>query len=266
MIKERWAISGSHGFIGSHLVDKIIRDKEKDLALIGRYASFMRDTKVFIDCASFGNLPSQFDISETYNANTLRAINLILQNHTVDYKAFVAISTSSVGLPVQTYYSLSKKATEAFAQQYARDFDKPVVVVRPYSITGVGEQSEHLIPKLIDSCINGTRMKFVPDPVHDFLDIDDFVSGIFKVVDYAKDSPGAIFPIGSGKQYSNQEVLDIVERVTGKKANVEVVDNMRKYDTTEWVADLTMMSAIGWEPEKTLEQSITEMYEQRKNT
>lgn len=255
-----YAVSGSHGFIGGAVSERLTNDGH-NVKKIGRQGIRMHNAQVFVDCAGYGNLYGQTNVSEIYKANVERAIDLVLRNEEEHYRAFILLSTSSVKLPVQTYYSASKHAMEEFVKVYARDTQKPVVAIRPYSITGVGEQKEHLIPKLIDSCLNQTPMSFVTEPVHDFLDIDDFVDGVLTVAAHASENPGAIYSIGSGHQHTNLEVRELVEEVTGKRANITVVSEpMRKYDTEKnWIADNTAICALGWEPKKTLIQSIEEM-------
>ena len=70
---------------------------------------------------------------------------------------------------------------------------------------------------------------------------------------------GEIFNLGCGRQYTNQEVLDIVEKATGKKANITPVKSMRDYDSELWMADNTKLKSLGRRQTKTLEQSIMEM-------
>ena len=102
-------------------------------------------------------------------------------------------------------------------------------------------------------------MKFVPEPVHDFIDVDDLCQGVRLILKNIKSVSGEIFHLGCGIQYSNQEVLKIVESVTGKKANVSVVKSMRDYDSSLWVADNSKLKALGWKQTKTLRKSIKEM-------
>ena len=253
-MNEKWAITGSHGFLGEHLVSKLGGAYRMD-----RVPQNPKGIDIYADLASFGNMSNQTVYSEIYRANTMRVINQLERIEDTDYKAYLYVSTSSVTLPHQTYYSASKKATEEFIALYAREKNKAVVSIRPYSITGVREQSQHLIPKLIDSCLHGTKMDFVVDPVHDFLDVDDFTDALLLISQSAQNYKGRIFAVGSGKQYTNAQVLEIVEKVTGKKANVNVVKSMRAYDTIDWQADTTLMYSLGWQPKKSLEDSIREM-------
>ena len=110
---------------------------------------------------------------------------------------------------------------------------KPYLIVRPSSVTGVGEQSQHLIPTLIRSCIDGEEMPFVGEPKHDFIDIDDFCNGLVTLI--KEGVYNQTVNISSGIQYSNEDVKKMVEVVTGKKANIKRVKSMRKYDTDKWI-------------------------------
>jgi len=251
-MKEVIACSGSSGFLGSHLSERLGQFEK-----LGRDGYIPPNVDVVFDLASFGNMVYQTDVKEIYKANLMRVIDSVklLDNK----QKFIYISTSSVLLPVQTPYSLSKKATE----EYLKICGKRVASVRPFTLCGVGEQEEHLIPKLIDSCLNGTEMPFVQESVHDFIDVDDFVDALLLIKDNGL-FEGEIYEVGSGKQYSNLEVLEMVNEATGKNANIRLVDSMRSYDTKEWKSKNERIYSLGWEPEKNLEQTIKEMVEYAK--
>ena len=215
---------------------------------------------IVFDLAAYGNMSGHnAEAGMIYRANLMRVIE---ENEWIDNEKWIFISTSSVMLPVQTPYSLSKRAAEEFLQTTG----KKVAIVRPFTVVGVGEQKEHLIPNLIDSCLNGTEMPFVVDPVHDYIDIEDFVDALMVIKDKAQ-FKGEIYEVGSGEQVTNGYVKRVVEEVTGKKANVRYVDSMRAYDTKTWHANLERISTLGWKPNKNLYQTVTEMVEhERKNT
>jgi nucleoside-diphosphate-sugar epimerase len=72
------------------------------------------------------------------------------------------------------------------------------------------------------------------------------------------------FEVGSGLSYTNRQVKEIVEGITGKKANIVQVPSMRSYDNENWVSTNLRIRSTGWLPKKTLEQSIAEMVEEFK--
>lgn len=253
-------ILGASGFLGKHISQKV------KCTAIPHQEIPTTELKPFDNLyylASYGNLIHQTDISETIKANTLDVAYIIDQAVKYDFKSFIFISTSSVKLKVQTSYSRAKRATEEILLAYLEKYNKPICIIRPYSITGVGEQQEHLIPKLIHSCMTGEPMNFVGHPTHDFIDVDDIVSGILNLSEH---SARGIFELGTGKNYSNDQVLEIVERVTGKKANINRVESMRKYDNENWVSTNYRSRSFGWAPQKSLEVSIKEMYESAQKT
>lgn len=243
------------GFLGSHLADKLGIFSPIPHAQIStiKLDHFNR----FFFLSTYGNLHHQTDTNSIIKANVLDLISILNQvDFTQGFESFVFVSSSSVRLKRQTMYSRTKKAAEEILLSYMEKYDAPICIIRPFSITGVGEQKDHLIPKLIDSCLHGTKMDFVAEPVHDWIDVDDVAEGI---INLSKHRAKGIFELGSGVSYSNDQVRLLVEKVTGKRANITLVSKLRDYDTTDWVSANFRSRSFGWLPKKSLEQSIIEM-------
>lgn len=262
--------TGLSGFLGSHL-NQIVSD------IVGIPHEQISSVKLqpydsFFFLSTYGNMAGHNEIglletSKVIKGNISDLISILDQTDFIGgIKSFVFVSSSSVKLKTHTTYSRAKRAAEEILLAYMEKYNAPIAIVRPFSITGVGEQDKHLIPTLIRSCYTGAEMPFVPDAQHDFIDVSDVAGGIKVLSDaHAK----GIFELGSGKSYSNQEVKEIVERVSGKKANTRFVSNMRSYDNKDWVSRNFTARQYGWEPKKSLEQSITEMvkdYEKKLTT
>lgn len=222
-------VTGSHGFLGSRLINRLpgaipVPRRTKAIGAEG-------DTVYW--CAAYGNKFEQKDAAEMVKANVPTEVG----GH------MVYISSSSVLLKHQTPYSRTKRAGEEVLQALGGH-----CIVRPFSITGVGEQEEHLIPTLIRSCLYGEQMDFVPWPEHDFIDVEDVVEAILGLA-----GKEGVFDVGTGIGTTNQQVLDMVEQATGKKANVRIVSGLRPYDAEHWRA------ARPSGPKKPLEQIIADM-------
>jgi nucleoside-diphosphate-sugar epimerase len=248
-------ISGATGFVGKHLVKELGQVTSIPHETIGTI--ILKPFDKFFFLSSYGNLFQQTDSKKTIEANVLDLISIMEQAVKFPFKSFVFVSTSSVKLPVQTFYSRTKKMAEELLLAYMEKYKLPIVIVRPFSITGVGEHKEHLIPTLIKSCFTGELVNFSPDAVHDFIDVDDMVSGLISLSNGIK----GIYELGSGVQYTNQQVLDLVEFATGTKANINIISSARPYDTDSWVSNNFKARGFGWLPRKSLEQSIKEMVE-----
>ena len=253
-MKEQNLFRGT-GFIGGEL-----RKQLPSYLDLPRNWDFAPQADNIVYLAGYGNYHDQVGIEEIYKANLTEPIRLL--NQMSDLHSFIYVSTSSVLLPTQTFYSLSKKAMEDLVSVWAKKYHAPVACVRPSSVTGVGEQSQHLIPTLIRSCLYGEKMSFVAEPTHDFIDVFDFVQGLLYVSNNINRFKGKSVNISFGKSYSNQEVLGLVQEATKKKATIKVVESMRGYDTVDWWVD----DDLPFIPKKTLRQIISEMVEYaRKN-
>jgi len=262
------AITGWNGFIAQHL-DKALRKAEYsvvgiprsilyDMPGIIRFMDFNKP-EFIIHCASYGNNFSQDNDLETIYANIIATINLLEMTRDVPYKGFINFSSSSVGLPYETFYSATKASSERLVRAFVNKYHKPVFSVRPFTVIGSGEQEEHLIPTLIKSCLTGSEMPFVSEPVHDYIDVDDLCSAVLCLMQYAEKLKGQIIDIGTGVSTSNKKVKEIVEKLTRKKANCVEVKSMRPYDSEEWVADPEVLEFLGWVPKHRLENTISEM-------
>jgi len=255
-------ITGANGFVGSHLV-KALEDVTplEDIVCIPH--TEIMDTKLepfdnLYFLSTYGNMYFQYG-DKILQANVIDLIHLLLEAKSCGFKFFVYISTSSVELPIQTMYSRTKKAAEEILLSFIENYNLPICIIRPFSITGVGEQKEHLIPTLIRSCFTGELVNFVPEPMHDYIDVNDVVSEILQLS--ASCSKG-IFRLGNSFGVSNAEVLKLVEEATaskgGKKANINIVDSLRPYDSKDWFAK-DYISREHWTQRRPLNDTIEAM-------
>jgi len=240
-------ITGSSGFIGRNLVARLnnpIRIPHEDIL----YTDWSKATKVYF-LSAYGNMYGQNDDQETIKANLIDLCFVLASIDWNKIESFVYISTSSVKLKRQTMYSRSKKAAEEILLAYMEKYDAPITIIRPTSVYGPNEQPQHLIPVIIESIKTGKLMNFVREPVHDYIFIDDLVDGI---INLSENKAKGIFELGTGIKTSNQEVIDILEEIIGKKANTNIVEKMRDYDNKEWVSENFKSRGFGWLPKTSL--------------
>lgn len=216
----------------------------------------LKPFKNFYFLSTYGNLIHHTDENKIIQANVLDLIHILKQVDYSSFHSFVYVSSSSVSRRFQTFYSRMKNVAETILLAYAEKYNVPITIVRPLSITGVGDQEEHLIPTLIRSSIEGSHMPFVKDAFHDYIDVEDVVDGILTL---SKHRARGIFELGTGVSRSNQEVREIVEGITGKTIKVKEVSNMRSYDSREWVSTNYKARQYGWKPLRDLPQTIQKM-------
>lgn len=265
MKNKRILITGSHGFIGQTLMKRLLpgntlqvvfRSDWYEAGFKEKLVEFNPD--IIIHAGAYGNHSSQTDELETFEANIVKTFMLLRDTIDIPYEAFINISTSRHILDCDSLYGATKMCGEYLARSFAKKYQKPIISVRPASITGKGEQPAHLIPQLIESCLTGKEIPFVGWPEHNFLDVQDLVDAIILLATKAKDYRKLSFSVGGDRTYSNEEIKRIVEFMTGMKANVKKVISMRSYDSTDWNVDSTLIRSFGWKPKVSIEQSIEE--------
>lgn len=252
-------VTGSSGFIGSNLVKKL--DNHASIPHFDIQKTDFSDADKVFFLSAYGNMSTHENEKAIIRANVTDLVHVANSVNWDKIQSFVFLSTSSVKLKVQTMYSRTKKAAEEVLLAYMEKYHAPVTIIRPLSVTGVGEQEAHLIPTLIRSILDDKPITLSPNPKHDFIDVSDVVDGILNL---SNNHAKGIYELGTGISTSNKEVLNIVEKEIGKKGWVTIQDNMRAYDNEEWMSTNFRSRGWGWFPQKTLDESIKEMVDAAK--
>ena len=234
------ALSGNNSFIGSYLV-KALSDKGFQTAQVTRELLYSPDDlRLFFEerepdyifhLAAYGNHSTQTDEAMTVLSNIIGTFNMLHASRDINYKKFVNFSTSSVKLPVETFYSASKAGAERIANAFKQQ-GKPILTIRPYSVYGGGEALFRFIPTICNKLLADEEILLDPNPVHDWIYVENFVD---RVMDYL-DQDG-IVEIGTGVQTTNKQIVEMLEKISGITAKIKIVENQRDYDTSEWKAD-----------------------------
>jgi len=218
-------ISGRSGFIGTS-IQQYLTSKGSFVHGIPRCLSKEELVRYFekvnpdyiIHLATYGNHYHQKDFRQMVKTNILETYNLLEAAKTTNYKLFYNVSTSSVLLKDQTYYSITKLCGEQLSGMY-----KNVVNIRPYSVYGPGEGSHRFIPTIIDCLNSGNEMILDENATHAWIFIDDFIKAMF----------AGETELGGAKT-SNIEIVRILEQISGKKLKY-ISGKLRSYDTENWV-------------------------------
>lgn len=262
-------ITGATGFIGQNLVDYYTRRGHEVYA-------FRRD-EVLTECLDdFAPDAIINSAAEIYDPECMFEPNIVMVQTILEYVRkceqlcrLVQIGSSSEYGPTDystaenellkpvDYYQGTKGAATLMCQGWARHFDLPVWIVRPYSVYGPGEREHRLFPRLYRAFTKNEPMTLYQGH-HDFIYINDFVRGIDLVLQTWNLAPGEIVNFGSGFQTSNFDLLDLWIKVTGnKEAPVAKVAEMRKaFENTVWICDIAKSFKLGFDCEYNLETGI----------
>ena len=262
----RILITGTNGFIGRSLKEFYESDHEIIATQRGDHIPTILEKykpKVIINCAA-----------EIYNADVMFDSNISMVNLFLEWlrnnpstKMIQIGSSAEYGpMPRATSeqdrinpvdaYQATKGAGTLMCQGYARQFDLDIQIARVYSAYGVYEKPHRLFPKLYNAFVNKEPMTLY-NGYHDFIYITDFIRGIDILVNSDR-SQGDIINFGSGRQYSNSEVLNLWKDITNEVAPVDYQEKLAKaYESNVWICDTTYAKEkYGFEVEYSLEQGI----------
>ena len=213
-----------------------------------------------------------------YKNNLIVTVSLLDKLIECDVKTFVYSSSaatygdpgfrkcreSDVCKPINSY-GATKLMMEQVCKDYKTAYGLSSIGLRYFNAAGadpegeVGELREketHIVPLAIDAARQGKTFKIFGDKydtpdgtcVRDYVHVMDLADAHIKSLNYASLNPVAeVFNLGSGAPASNKELLDTVQKHTGKM-NIEMHDN-RPGDPAYLVADITKVKEIlDWEP------------------
>jgi GDP-4-dehydro-6-deoxy-D-mannose reductase len=96
------------------------------------------------------------------------------------------------------------------------------------------------------------------DVKRDFTDVRDMVEA-YRILS-EKGVPGEIYNAGSGKSFSLRNILEILFKEAGVKAEIEQEPSrVRKNDPPEIQADISKLKALGWKPRIPFEQTLKDL-------
>ena len=252
---NRIAIIGSSSFIAKNLIerfeaDNVIFASNRDHSIeIDKHLSDFEPT-IIINCAA-----------EIYDDEKMFDSNIILLHKVLEYTKkrsfdlskphlkFIHIGSSSeygnyytiplseeMKLMPSDMYQATKGAGTLLCQGYSRSYNIPICIVRPFTVYGKYEKPHKLLPTLWRTFKYNTPMT-IYNGFHDFVYIDDFINAIATLINRPI-TLGDIINVGTGRQYSNYEIVDIFRDITGIQPVIDIkYSNLRKFDRKTWVCN-----------------------------
>ncbi len=172
---------------------------------------------------------------------------------------FVPISESHP-VHAQSPYAATKAGADQLALSYARSFDTPVVVVRPFNTYGPRQSARAFIPTVITQALSSDEVKLgAVTPRRDLTYVADTVDGMVRAAS-APDVEGMEINLGTGVSYSVGEVAErIVATVNPSAVIVHDAERERPADSEvmELQSDTTRArELLGYDPNTTLDEGL----------
>ena len=250
-----------------------------------------------IHFAAFSQVAESVKNPKKYYINnvvgTLNLLNAML-DHNV--KNIVFSSTAATyGEPVYTPidekhpqnpinpYGQTKLTIEKIMDDYNKAYSLKSVRLRYFNVAGADSKSRigewhdpetHLIPNILKSTFSGgkTFQMFGDDYntkdgtcVRDYINVEDLANAHLLALKYLENGGETnYFNLGTNEGNTVKEVFALCEKVTNREIPIEIKPR-RQGDPAVLVADnKKAKEVLGWQPEKTLENSIQSAYDWEK--
>jgi nucleoside-diphosphate-sugar epimerase len=295
---KRILVTGAAGFVGANLAEGLVRRNAEVHALVRPGSKLWRlaeiaprldvhpveltnreELRVIIDevrpeivfhlAVRRAHL-SEEDRLETLQTNIMGTLNLLEAVAPLDYQRFVHVGGSleygarerpleeSFHLEPSTFYGATKAAATLLCQQFAHANQQPVVVLRLFSVYGYWEGPTRLVPTAIMAALRDQEISLTPPGYRrDLVFVEDVVEACLLCLQ-TEGIAGEVINVGTGQQWSNEEIIEMVQAVSGRKIKARVGEYpQRPWDTHYWVADnRKARQLLGWEPRHSLRYGL----------
>ncbi|RZB29552.1 MAG: hypothetical protein AEth_01063 [Candidatus Argoarchaeum ethanivorans] len=228
---------------------------------------------VFHQAAQAGVRKSWGRDFEIYTRDNILATQRLLEYYKdCEIKKFVYASSSSVygdsELPMKetrmlkplSPYGVTKLAAENLCYLYYKNYGVPTASLRYFTVYGPRQRPDMAIHLFVRAILEGIEISVYGDgeQTRDFTFVDDIVEA--NVLAAMSGLQGEVFNVGGGTRISVNELLEIMEKVTGRRAVVKYIEK-QKGDVKDTLADAGKIGKLGWKPRVGIEEGVRRFVE-----
>ena len=278
-LKKSVLVTGSSGFIGSHLLPllqkdfRIIAPSSNELDIRDRIKVLeLPQVQSVIHLAGTSNVPASWeDPREAISINTIGTAN-ILEYCVKNSAKLIYPSSYAYGNPeylptdekhpvkAENPYAVSKLAAESLCEVYYKRYGLDITVFRIFNVYGPGQSERMVIPTMTLGLINkGSIEVQTGKPKRDMIFISDVVEAFLLAL--KKDTGFAVYNVGSSRSYSIKELSMKLIRISSRKSRFIDKKNPRSNDILETRADISkIQTEIGWKPKVSIDEGLKKTY------
>jgi NAD dependent epimerase/dehydratase len=205
-----------------------VRGDIRDSAFVRR---IVQGQDIVFHLAALIAIPHSYTAAQSYvETNVLGTLNLLEAARESDVVRVVHTSTSEVygtaiTMPIteshplqgQSPYSASKIGADMMAEAFARSFELPVAILRPFNTFGPRQSERAVIPTIIRQALDPTCPAILvgdTTPVRDFTFVEDTAEAFIAIGIAPQIQFGRPYNAGSGNAVTIMDVVDLVSCLT----------------------------------------------------
>ena len=290
-MKKKILVIGGTGFIGFHLIKKLIK-KNYNIHSIStkkpnKYRSIKGVRYIFSDIADLSKLKKAInkDIYEyvvnlggyvdhtnkkkTLASHYLGCKNLINIFSNSKIKKFIQMGSSgeygskksphyeNINTKPLTVYNVAKKKASNYLLKYFKKSNFPVTIFRLYLTYGPNQDENRFIPIVIKNCLKQKSFELSHcNQYRDFIYVDDVVNLIIKSFN-TKKTNGEIFNIGTGKPIKLKSLISKIKKYIKGGNPIFGVKKLRKDEIYKIYPNMDKTKNVfKWVPKTSIDKGL----------
>jgi nucleoside-diphosphate-sugar epimerase len=192
-------------------------------------------------------------------AQGARAAFLFMSSYVYGPPRYLPIDEAHPVASVNPYMG-SKIIGEELCRQICHTAGLPWIILRGFNIFGDQPVPGRLIPDLLDALRRGTPIILNdPVPLRDYLYIEDFITLILKIILQQPIMTG-VYNVGYGQSYSNREVAELVQGLSGGECPLVIQSRPRPHDILDCSVNTDLVKrTFSWQPAYPLSRALAEL-------
>lgn len=288
-------VTGADGFVGRHLIPKLLRKKYNLIAIGGNSLYYKNDSRlvnlshldylhgdfkktildfnpnIILHLAGYASPLDTLDESmRLIDANIIFLVKMLDLTKNIGVSTFINMGScteydAELQFNPAYLYSATKTASRQIINYFSSAYNFNQITIVPYHIYGVNNGKKKVFDLIYSAFEAEVPIDFTPGfQVLDFIHISDFTDLLVRVLERAETLPNNcdIFA-GTGQGISLRDLVIIFEKSLGRSANIRWggVDYRLK-DPQIQIADIKdTKRLLNWEPSVTITHGVNEYIE-----
>jgi len=294
-------VTGGAGFIGSHLVERLIEDGHKVIVVddlsrgrienllnvidgielvkcsiidYDRMKELIRNSDIIFHLAAVSRVMPSMENPELCFKVNCKGTEIVARLCSKYKKKLIFTSSrevygSAIYLPVdechplnpENPYGASKVFGEKIIEAYAKCYGLDYTILRLANVYGLRD-FDRVIPIFIERALRGEDIDaYGGNQILDFIYIDDAIDAFIKAIDV---DGNHVLNIASGKGVTILELAELIIGVLKSRSKI-VIREKRKGEVEKFIADISKAKeGLKWKPRTELKEGIRNIVEQLK--